>query len=93
MISADHPPGLETMAFAMEKVTFTGKHGEIASREPIPTALEADAKRAREKMIEACADVDDAVAELFLSGAEVPRELLIAALRKAVHMLKQEGEI
>jgi elongation factor G len=67
---------------AMEKVTFTGKHGEVAVREPVPAAMLADAQKAREKLIEACADVDDAVAELFLSGADVPKETLIAALRK-----------
>ncbi|MCK6546836.1 elongation factor G [Myxococcota bacterium] len=66
----------------MEKVTFTGKHGEIAERGPVPKELEADAKKAREVMIEACADVDDSVAELFLAGEEVPKEKLMAALRK-----------
>jgi elongation factor G len=66
----------------MEKVTFTGKHGEVAVREEIPAGMLEDARKAREKMIEAAADVDDAVAELFLSGAEVPREMLLAALRK-----------
>jgi elongation factor G len=67
---------------AMEKVTFSGKHGEIAVREPIPAALMDAANRARETLVEACGDVDDAVAELFLAGEVVPKEKLFEALRK-----------
>jgi elongation factor G len=66
----------------MEKVTFVGKHGETALREPIPSNLLESARRAREVMVEACADVDDQVAEMFLGGEEVPPERIRGALRK-----------
>jgi len=67
---------------AMEQVTFQGKQGENAVRAPIPAALADDAKAAREQMIEALADLDDGVAEIFLGGGEVPREKVIEILRK-----------
>jgi elongation factor G len=66
----------------MEKVTFTGKHGEIAVREPIPAALVDEAKKRHEALVEACADIDDAVAEAFLAGQEVPPEKIKEALRR-----------
>lgn len=66
----------------MKKVTFTGKHGEIAEESEIPSELVDEANAAREKMIEACADVDDAIAEAFLGGQEIPNTQITAALRK-----------
>jgi elongation factor G len=66
----------------MELVTFGGKHGEEAVRAPIPSALESTAREAREKMIEALADIDDSVAEAFLGGQDVPPEKIKEVLRK-----------
>ena len=65
----------------MEKVTFGGQHGEEAVREPIPDALKAQADAARESMIEALADLDDAIAEAFLGGETIETDVLMAALR------------
>jgi len=52
---------------------------------PIPDDLKAKCVELREKLIEACADVDDAIMEKFLSGksADVKNEEIYAAIRKA----------
>ena len=53
--------------------------------DPIPADLEAKCKELREQLIEACADVDDAIMEKFLDGrsGEVSEEQIHAAIRKA----------
>jgi elongation factor G len=52
---------------------------------PIPDELKAKCSELREKLIEACADVDDRIMEKFLSGrsAEVGNEEIYAAIRTA----------
>ena len=65
-----------------EQVTFGGKQGETAVRAPVPAALVDDAKAHREKLIEALADLDDAIAEAFLGGEEISIDTIKAALRK-----------
>ncbi|MCB9506817.1 MAG: elongation factor G [Myxococcales bacterium] len=47
----------------------------------VPASVEAEARQAREAMIEAIANVDDAVADLYLAGEDVPNETLRASLR------------
>lgn len=66
----------------MEKVSFGGKQGETAVREPIPAALLDEAKVARDQMVEALADLDDEIAEAFLAGGEVSPEKLREVLRR-----------
>ena len=66
----------------MERVSFDGDLGATVLREPLSKAeSEALAKR-REALLEAAADSDDAVAERYLSGEQVPLPLLRAGLRK-----------
>ena len=65
----------------MEAVRFSGQHGEVAERGPIPAELEADALAARERMIESLGDLDDAIAEAFLAGEEISKEQIVAGLR------------
>ena len=48
----------------------------------IPAELEADAAAAREAMIEALADVDEALLEKFLEGQDIGEDEIRAALRK-----------
>jgi len=50
----------------------------------VPENLKAKCKEFREKMIEACADVDDHIMEKFLDGKgdEVTEQQLVAAIRK-----------
>jgi elongation factor G len=66
---------------SMEKLTFGGKHGEEVIRSAIPPDLAEAARAAREKMLEALADLDDGVAEAFLGGGEVSRDKIIEVLR------------
>ncbi|MCC7382568.1 MAG: elongation factor G [Deltaproteobacteria bacterium] len=66
----------------MEQLTFGGKHGEEVLRAPITASVAESAAQAREHLLESLADLDDQIAEAFLAGAEIPKEQLIAALRK-----------
>lgn len=52
--------------------------------EAIPADLADDAKAAREKMIEAAAETDDALVEQYLESGELSAEQLTQALRTAV---------
>jgi elongation factor G len=54
----------------------------------IPEEFVASAKRYREKMIEMLADIDDDLAEKYLSGAEIAVAEIIEAIRKATISLK-----
>jgi len=49
---------------------------------PIPAEMVEEAQHARERMIEAAADVDDEVAERFLEGQEIDPKLIRQALRR-----------
>ncbi len=57
---------------------------------PVPDDLKDKCVELREKLIEACADVDDRIMEKFLGGklAEVTTEEIYAALRKATCTFK-----
>lgn len=48
----------------------------------IPEELKEQADEYREKLLENCADVDDAFAEKFLEGEEITEDEVIAAIRK-----------
>lgn len=54
----------------------------------IPEDLQAGAKLARDKMLEALADADDEIAELFLADQAIDRDTIIGALRRATLSLK-----
>jgi elongation factor G len=58
--------------------------------EPIPADIEAKCRELREAMIEACADVDDAIMEKFLDGrsGDVSENEIHAALRKGTLSFK-----
>ncbi len=50
--------------------------------EEIPAELVDEAKEWRDKMLEAAADFDEELMELYLDGQDVPEEMLMKALRK-----------
>ena len=77
---SDHEGVIDLIA--MEAVRFGGTHGEETVRGPIPENLRADAESAREQMMEALGDIDDSIAEAYLSGEDVPPEKLHEVLRK-----------
>jgi elongation factor G len=66
----------------MRALRFSGEVGDLPQEEPIPEALIQTARAAREQLIEAAADVDDAVAEKFLAEQEPDPAELCRAVRK-----------
>ncbi len=62
---------------------FSGDEDEGAREDDVPAAMADEVAAAREKAIEAAADVDDAIANAFLEGTPIEEEALKAALRKA----------
>jgi len=65
----------------MKALTWTTGSEQFEER-PVPDAMLDEAMRAREQMIEAAADVDDEVAELFVEGQAIDPKQLQQALRK-----------
>ncbi|HEY4186127.1 MAG TPA: elongation factor G [Polyangia bacterium] len=66
----------------MKALTFSGEETDEPEVTPIPDSELAAATAAREKLIEAAADFDDAIANDFLEGRPVADEVLVAAIRK-----------
>jgi elongation factor G len=62
--------------------------GSEFQRQSIPDDLKAKAKMARDALVEAVADEDDALMDLYLSGQDIPEEILWRALRQACLKLK-----
>ncbi len=67
---------------------FSGELTDVPEERPIPDDLTAAVAEAREKLVAAIADVDDAIAEKYLEGVAIPTADLKAALRKAVIAVK-----
>ena len=61
---------------------FSGAEDEAPPRTPFPSAMADAVAAAREKLIEAAADYDDAIANAFLEGQPIAVATLKAALRK-----------
>ena len=59
----------------------------------IPAGMLADAKKYREKLIEAVADCDDEIAHKYLEGQEISVNELMIGIRKATVSLKFAGVI
>jgi elongation factor G len=74
---------------SMECVTFDeDDQGATVSRGPIPAELADQAAAARQALLEAVADTDDAIMELYLGEQEIPVKDLAAAVRRACIGLK-----
>jgi elongation factor G len=69
---------------AMKAIIYTDDLGTEFEITDIPEPMAAAAAAAREKLIEAVADQDDALAEAYLDGEEIDRDRLISAIRAAV---------
>jgi len=68
---------------AMERVAFGEEdQGASVTRSPLSPVEAETVARYREALIEAAADLDDAVAERYLAGEEIPAEALRGAVRK-----------
>ncbi|MCR5665166.1 MAG: elongation factor G [Oscillospiraceae bacterium] len=62
--------------------------GKDMRTEEIPEELRSLAEEYRGKLVEAAADFDDEIMELYLEGEDVPAELLRSAIRKATVAVK-----
>ncbi len=72
----------------MKAVTFTGEETDPPEEGDIPAAMREEADAARERLLEAVSDVDDAIAEKFLEGAAISEDDLRAAIRRACIAVK-----
>jgi elongation factor G len=68
---------------SMKAFFFSGEETDPPTEGEIPASMVDDAKLAREALLEAVSDVDDAIAEKFLEGQTVPPDELKAAIRRA----------
>ncbi|TVR02807.1 MAG: elongation factor G [Deltaproteobacteria bacterium] len=73
----------------MQAVTYdTETLGAESVVSDVPEEMQGAARKAREQMIEAIADVDDEIAMLFLEGEEIGEERLRCAIRNACRTLR-----
>ncbi|HYB99332.1 MAG TPA: elongation factor G [Candidatus Limnocylindrales bacterium] len=73
----------------MEAVTWDERDlGWTVLRNPVPDDMKDAAQAAREALVEAVADTDEAILEKFLEGREVGADELMAAIRKATIQMK-----
>ncbi len=91
-----HRPALITMPIGLEDrfegvidllslqaLAFEGANGERVVAYDIPEHLQPEAFRRRQELIETVAEVDDTIAEKFLSDLEISTDELAAAIRRA----------
>src|SRR5215469_687040 len=72
--------------FTMKKIVYTDDLGSTLDQVPVSDAdgeLKAVAEKWRQELIEAIAEQDDALLEMFFNGEELPVERMKVALRKA----------
>ena len=67
----------------MDARIYYDELGKDMRTEPIPEDMVELAQEYRIKMLEAVADFDDDIAELYLEGEDIPAEQIRAAIRKA----------
>jgi elongation factor G len=72
----------------MQALMFSGDVDEPPSVESIPSDLVEAAAVARDRMVAAVADFDDALAEKYLEAKEIDEGELVAALRRATIAVK-----
>ncbi len=73
--------GFEGVVDLLNMKAYTGTDSKEAD---IPEALRAQADSYREKLVEAIAEIDDALIEKYLGGEEISPEELTSTLRQAV---------
>ncbi len=72
--------------FTMKKIIYTDDLGSTSSLDPVTEAdgeLKTLAEKWRQELVEAIAEQDDALLEMFFNGEDLPVERMKAALRKA----------
>ncbi|MGM0444289.1 MAG: elongation factor G [Fibrobacterota bacterium] len=84
------PVGLEDQhsgvvdLLTMKAYYFDGDNGEKIREEEIPAELAEKAEEKREELIDELSMFNDDIAELHLEGEEIPLDVLIPTIRKAV---------
>jgi len=73
--------------FRMKAMVYKGDTGDFTLQE-IPAELAADASSAREKLVESCAESDDALIEKFLEGTALTDEEIRAGFRAGVRAMR-----
>lgn len=73
---------------ANEAVYFDGDNGEDIRRESVPAKFESQTVEMRRRLIEALADVDDAIADKFLLEEEISNDEIHDAIRRATIVKK-----
>jgi elongation factor G len=63
-------------------IFFSGAEDDPPREDDVPASMAAQVAEAREKLIEAAADLDDNIATAFLEGQPIEAAALVAALRK-----------
>ena len=79
-LSADHTGVVDLVENVA--ITFDGDSGEKMSKGAIPPELAEAAAAKRQALLEALADVDDEIADLFLSDEQPSADVLKAAIRR-----------
>lgn len=67
---------------------FEGEKGEIIVEKPYPIEYKEKIAQARLKIIDAICDVEESIAEKYMSGIEISTDEIKAAIRKGVIALK-----
>jgi elongation factor G len=73
--------------FRMKALMYKGDTGEFTLQE-IPADLAADASSARERLVESCAESDDALIEKFLEGTALTDEEIRDGFRAGVRAMR-----
>ncbi|MEW6721027.1 MAG: elongation factor G [Thermodesulfobacteriota bacterium] len=73
--------------FRMKALVYKGETGEFALQD-IPADMAAAAAKAREKLVESCAEADDALIEKFLEGTELTEDEIRSGFRAGVRAMK-----
>jgi elongation factor G len=73
--------------FRMKAMVYKGDTGEFTLQE-IPADLADDASSARERLVESCAESDDALIEKFLEGTPLTEEEIRAGFRAGVRAMR-----
>jgi len=69
---------------AMKALIYQADESGTFKEEAVPSALEADAKAAREALVEMVAEADDALMERFFENGTLDQDELVNGLRSAV---------
>ena len=67
----------------MDAIVYEDDLGKVTDEVEIPAEYKEQAEEYREKLIEACAEADDALMEKYLGGEEVTEDEIRRAVRKA----------